>query len=203
MLAKLIEFIRLRRLRANEYESLELREYFATNHEVEVGLYTYGCFDRWRVPRRTRIGRYCSFAKTARILDANHPIEALTTHPYLYEARFGVVPKDLIDPPWLEISDDVWISHNVTITPGCKAIGRGAIIGAGAIVTRDVPAYTIMAGAPARAIRPRFAPETIAALEASRWWTLDKAALATLVRDHPHAAYHPDPASLAAITTNG
>jgi UDP-3-O-[3-hydroxymyristoyl] glucosamine N-acyltransferase len=200
MIGSLIEQLRIRLLRRNEYDSLALRQHFATRWQVEVGLYSYGCFDPWRVPRRTRIGRYCSIAKTARILDANHPIAALTTHPFLYEAKFGVVPKDLIDPPWLEIEDDVWISHNATLTPGCKRVGRGAIIGAGAVVTQDVPPYAIMAGMPARRLRDRFDAATIAAIEATRWWELDKTRLAELVRAHPDAAYHPDPANLAAVT---
>ena len=199
MLGGLIEKLRIRLLLRDEYEGLALREHFARRWQVEVGLYSYGCFDPWRVPRRTRIGRYCSIAKTARILDANHPIAALTTHPFLYEARFGIVEKDLIDPPWLEISDDVWISHNATISPGCKSIGRGAIIGAGAVVTHDVPAYAIMAGLPAKRLRDRFDAETIAAIEASRWWERDKAGLADLVRRFPDAAYCPDAATLAQI----
>jgi virginiamycin A acetyltransferase len=197
MIAGLIEKLRIRLLLRDEYESTALRAHFARRWQVEVGLYSYGCFDPWRIPRRTRIGRYCSFARTARILDANHPIEALTTHPYLYEAKFGVVPADLIDPPWLEIGDDVWISHNATITPGCKSIGRGAIIGAGAVVTHDVPAYAIMTGLPATLLRRRFDPETIAAIEASRWWELDKAGLADLVRRNPDAAYRPGTGNLA------
>lgn len=196
MIGGLIEKLRIRLLLRDEYESTRLREHFAQRWQVEVGLYSYGCFDPWRVPRRTRIGRYCSIAKTARVLDANHPMEALTTHPFLYEARFGVVGKDLIDPPWLEISDDVWISHNATITPGCKAIGRGAIIGAGAVVTRDVPAYAIMAGMPAKRLRDRFDSETIAAIEASHWWERDKAGLADLVRRFPDSAYRPSAVTL-------
>ena len=191
MLSGLIEKLRIRWLLRDEYESTALRRHFAQRWGVEAGLYSYGCFDPWRVPRRTRIGRYCSFAKTARILDANHPIAALSTHPFLYEARFGITESDRIDPPWLEISDDVWISHNATIAPGCKAIGRGAIIGAGAVVTHDVPAYAIMAGLPARKLRDRFDAETIAAIEASRWWDMDKAALRDLVRRNPAAAYAP------------
>jgi virginiamycin A acetyltransferase len=190
--------LRIRWLLRDEYESVELRRWFAERWGVEAGLYSYGCFDPWRVPARTRIGRYCSFAKTARVLDANHPIEALTTHPYLYEARFGVVPADRIDSAWLEIGDDVWISHNATIAPGCKSIGRGAIIGAGAVVTRDVAPYTIVAGLPAKPLRLRFDAETIAAIEASRWWELDKAALRRLVAADAVVAFAPASGGIAA-----
>ncbi len=200
MWARLIEEIRLRLWRKDEYENNDLRAYFADNFQVEVGLYSYGCFDRWRVPPRTRIGRWCSFAKSVRILDANHPMGSLTTHPYLYEARWGVIPVDLVDPKWLIIEDDVWIGHNAIITPGCKFIGRGAVIGAGAVVTRDVPAYAIMAGLPAKSLRQRFDPDTIAALEASRWWILDKAGLAALVARDPDLAFHPTPARLAELS---
>lgn len=200
LLTKILEVVKLRYLRRNEYESLELRRWFAESFGVEVGLYSYGCFDRWRFPPRTRIGRYCSFAKTARVLDANHPTDALTTHPFLYDPGHGLVATSPLDPPWIEIEDDVWVSHNATITPGCKRIGRGAIVGAGAVVTKDVPPYAIVAGMPATVIRSRFDPETQAAIEASRWWELDKVGLADLVKRAPEAVMKPTAAKLAALT---
>lgn len=191
LLAGLVDKLRMRWLRRDEYESVALRAYFAERWEVIVGAYSYGCFDPWRIPRRTRIGRYCSFAKSARVLDSNHPFDAISTHPFLYEAKFGMVAADRLDPPWLIIEDDVWISHNVTITPGCKFIGRGSIIGAGAVVTRDVPAYTIVGGIPATTLRRRFDDATIANIEASRWWELDRSALAELVARDPEAVFAP------------
>lgn len=192
-----IERVKLKLLTRNEYENRELRAWFARDFGVEVGLYSYGCFDRWRFPARTRIGRYCSFAKSARVLDANHPFDALSTHPYLYEKRFGIVPDNLIDPEWIVIEDDVWVSHNATISPGCKHIGRGAVIGAGAIVTKDVPPYAIVVGMPAQVIRYRFEPAMQAAIEATRWWELDKAGLADLARRDPDLLLHPTIAKLA------
>lgn len=199
IVARLTEKLHLRLLLRDEYESRALRSYFAERFDIHVGLYSYGCFDRWRIPVKTRIGRYCSFARSARILDANHPIEALTTHPYLYEKRFGLVPADLIDPPPLVVEDDVWVSHNAIVTPGCKFIGRGAVIGAGAVVTRNVPRYAIVAGNPARVLRERFSPELSAAIEASGWWMLDKAELGRLARDHDAAVRDPTMEALARL----
>jgi len=183
-------------------ESAPLRALFEQKYGVHIGLYSYGCFDPWRIPRGTSIGRYCSFAKTARILDANHPIEALSTHPYLYETALGVTATDPLRYSHCSVSDDVWISHNATITPGCVSIGRGAIIGAGAVVTKNVAPYAIVTGAPARVLRMRFEPALIDALEQSRWWEMDKTALKKLLRENPVAAYDltsSPPADVAAM----
>lgn len=190
---------RLRWLKRREYDSVELRQWFAQDFGVEVGLYSYGCFDRWRFPHRTRIGRYCSFAKSVRVVEANHPLDALTTHPFLYDPRFGVAPSAPPLPEWLEIADDVWVSHNATILPGCKSIGRGAIIGAGAVVTKDVAPYSIVFGVPAKPVRMRFQPDLIAAIEASRWWELDKTGLQEIARRDPEILYHPTIERLATI----
>ena len=183
----------------NEAESAWLRRHFAERYDIEIGLYSYGCFDRWRIPLKSRIGRYCSFAKSARILDANHPLDALTTHPMLYEKRFGIIGKDLMDPPPIIVEDDVWFSHNATVTPGCKFIGRGAVIGAGAVVTRDVPRYAIMAGVPARQIGSRFDPVLVEAIEATRWWEKDKAVLRAWLASDPEAIMHPTVEALARL----
>jgi virginiamycin A acetyltransferase len=187
IIRRLVEKIKIRLLMRNEMESDRLRQHFRERHELDVGLYSYGCFDRVRFPPRTRIGRYCSMARTARVIDANHPVGSLTTHPYLYESRWGVIAQDIIDPPWLVIEDDVWLGQNTVIMPGCKFIGRGAIIGAGAVVTRDVPAYGIMTGVPASLKRMRFPPHVIKALEDSRWWELSRTELAHMVRNHENS----------------
>lgn len=201
LLRRLLERIKLYRLLRNEYESLELREWFARDFRVEVGLYSYGCFDRFRIPGPARIGRYCSFARTARVVDANHPFDALSTHPYLYEQQFGVIDRDLISASCLVVEDDVWVSHNATITPGCKHVGRGAVIGAGAVVTKDVPAYAIVAGAPARVLRYRFPPALQQAIDASRWWEMDKRQLAEIARTDPGLLFAPTVEHLAAFAS--
>ena len=161
----------------NKYESEFLRRYFLNKYEISIGMYSIGCFDRWRIPTGTKIGRYCSISASARLIDGNHPTRAISTHPYFYLKEFGVVDRDLLEiqPPVVE--DDVWIGHNSIVTPECKRIGRGAIIGAGAVVMADVPRYAVMVGAPAKLVRYRFSADVIAAIEATEWWSLDRAEL--------------------------
>lgn len=199
VISSAVTALKLYRLRRKQYDSVELRQYFKKKHNIDVGLYSYGCFDRWRMPGPLRIGRYCSIARTVRSTNNNHPIDALTTHPALYDASFGAVDHDHVWEGSLLIEDDVWIGHNAVILPGCRIIGRGAVIGAGSIVTRDVDRYAVMAGNPARRLRDRFPPDVAAAIEATRWWECDVAGLRQMIREHPQAVYKPDVLNLAAL----
>lgn len=198
--AKVAERARMLLWRRDQFTSRPLRDWFGEKHRIDVGMYSYGCFDQWRMPGPLIIGRYCSIANTVRSAPINHPFDAITTHPVLYERRFGVVDEDIYyDDPQV-IEDDVWIGHHAIILPGCRRIGRGSVIGAGAIVTRDVPPYAIVAGNPARVLRQRFEPEMQAALEASRWWLLDPADLRELFKRDRALLFHPTAASLATWT---
>lgn len=199
LIGSLIERARLFVLLRRQNDSQALRDHFARRHGIEVGLYSYGCFDRWRMPGPLRIGRYCSFARTVRVVDANHPVEAITTHPALYERQFGVIDNDLVHSAPLIIEDDVWVGHNVVILPGCKFIGRGAIIGAGSIVTRDIKRYEIVSGVPARHMRQRFSPELADAVDATRWWEMSMGQLREFVAAHHDLAYGPTHKGLAAV----
>lgn len=196
LIADLIEKARIRLWRRDQFTSARLRAWFREKHRVDVGLYSYGCFDQWRMPGPIRIGRYCSIANTVRSAPINHPADALTTHPALYEKKFGVVEEDVFYNDPLVIEDDVWIGHNAMILPGCKFIGRGAIIGAGAVVTRDVQPYSIVAGNPARKLKDRFPSDLIEAIEASGWWKLDLPELRKLVKEQPDLVFHPTAAAL-------
>ena len=189
--AKVVEMVRLRMWRRRQHDNVPLRTYFRERHRIDVGMHSYGCFDQWRMPGPITVGRYCSIANTARSAPINHPFDAMTTHPVLYERKFGAVETDIHWDAVLTIGDDVWIGHNVMILPGCKSIGRGAIIGAGAIVTKDVAPYTIVAGNPARKLRDRFSPELVEALEASRWWELEPADIRALIQSDRSLVYHP------------
>lgn len=154
--------------------SQSLRRILARYHNVEVGAYSYGDVMRPRVlPPGTRVGRYCSVGQQLIVRRRDHPIERVVMHPIFYEHRMGLLKHGMItqitDNP-LKIGHGVWIGDRVTILGGCTQIGNGAVIAAGSIVTRDVPAYAVVRGVPARHHRMRFDTDQIARIEASAWW---------------------------------
>ncbi len=119
------------------------------------------------------VGRFCSIADGLLVLRQNHPVDFVCQHPLFYLHAFGILAGDLLPPVEanpLVIGHDVWIGARVTILPQCRCIGNGAIVAAGAVVTKDVPPFTIVGGNPARVIRTRFSPEAEAIVAASQWW---------------------------------
>lgn len=125
---------------------------------------------------RLIIGRFCSIACGARFLftSANHAMSSLAnyTFPIFYE-EWGLEMKDVASA-WdnkgdITLGNDVWIGYEAVILPGVT-VGDGAVIGARAVVTRDVPPYTIVGGVPAKPIRKRFSDEVIERLLRLRWW---------------------------------
>ena len=122
--------------------------------------------------QNARIGKYCSVSWNVTVGAPSHPLDHLTMHAFPYQRRFGLVEKDSAMPrpnPLVIVGNDVWIGCGAIILSGV-AVGNGAVVGAGAVVTRDVPPYAIVAGAPARILRYRFGPEVIRALEKMSWW---------------------------------
>ncbi|MEW6252162.1 MAG: CatB-related O-acetyltransferase [Planctomycetota bacterium] len=159
------------RLEGGEMCSLTLRRIFAEYHGVQVGLYTHGgCFRLCSMPPGTVIGRYCSIAVTAAAFNANHPMNLRSSHGLFFNPQLGLAAAPLIPRHTLEIGHDVWIGHNAIILPSVRRIETGAVIGAGAVLNRDVPPYAVLTGHPARIVRYRFSPPVIAELLASRWW---------------------------------
>ena len=123
------------------------------------------------------IGKFCSIACGAKFLfnSANHTMRSLSTYPFpiFYEEwEHGI----WADKAWdnkgnIVIGNDVWVGYEAVILAGVT-IGDGAIIGARAVVTKDVPPYTIVGGVPAKPIRKRFSDDTINELLSMRWWDL-------------------------------
>lgn len=121
-------------------------------------------------------------------------MECLSMHPFLYEKqhRLGVY----VDLPLgkCEIEDDVWVAHNAIILPSVNYIGRGSVIGAGSVVTKDVPRYAIIAGNPARVIRYRFNQDIINLIEETRWWEMSLEELRDYARVHSSMITNPSSA---------
>ena len=174
----------------HEFTSLPLREKFR-RQGVEIGLYSYGCFDIARFPAGVSVGRYASFAPTSRAFLRNHGLSFLALTPYFYNRHMGMVAEDTIKPVTLTFSDDVWVGHNAILLPGVGTVGRGAVIAAGAVVTKPVPAYAVVAGNPARVVKMRFDEATIARIEETRWWEANPAQLKAMLAKEPDLVFDP------------
>ena len=177
---------------------------------VSIGRYTCGhAYLLQDFPMATSIGRFCSINKTARIV-VNHPMTSVCTHSFIdvrmfnskeemkrideyvekygtYEGNHPFRASKIRDNKPVEIGNDVWIGANVVILPGVK-IGDGAILAAGAIVTKDVEPYSIVGGVPAKHIKYRFSDELVAAFMRIKWWEwpVDK------IKDNLELFYQPE-----------
>lgn len=170
---KIIREVILRREGAEIY-SKTLRKIYAKYHGIIVGMYSYGgCFSILNVPEGTLIGRYCSFSRDVYILSGNHPLSNKSMHPFFYNPYFGYVDELLITRTKLVIENDVWIGKNATILPSVNKIENGAVIAAGAVVTKNVPPFAVVAGNPAKIIKYRFSQQVIDQITQSTWWEKD------------------------------
>ncbi len=176
--------------RSNDYQTIYLKNVI-TRDNIKVGDYTiYNDF--YNDPRdfeknnvlyqypvnndKLIIGKFCSIACKAKFLmtSGNHKMRSLSTYtfPIFYE-EWSLDVSHITDA-WdnkgdIVIGNDVWIGYDAIIMPGVK-IGDGAVIGTRAIVTKDVPAYTIVGGIPARVIKKRFRDDVILKLLKIKWW---------------------------------
>lgn len=176
--------------RTGDHQTVYLKDVI-TNPNIEVGEYTmYNDFVNdprefeknnvlYHYPingDKLIIGKFCSIACGAKFLftSANHKMSSLSTYPFpIFYEEWGLDAKDIRNA-WdnkgdIIIGNDVWIGYEAVIMSGVT-IGDGAIIGTRAVVTKDVPPYTIVGGVPAKPIRKRFDDATVERLIKLRWW---------------------------------
>lgn len=164
----------------------EIKAYNQVINGIEIGKYSYGYLKHCsNLGILKGIGAFTSINETATIGILNHPMDFITTHPILYVEN-SLTGRDLRGPlingniepidilsidknNRIIIGNDVWIGANTVILPGVK-IGNGAVIGAGAVVTKDVPDYAVVVGVPAKVLKYRFSHQQIEILNKVRWW---------------------------------
>ena len=146
---------------SNSHNFTQLKDNIDTSH-IQVGKNTYGTLDVFNSSRENiclKIGSYCSIANGVHFLLAGeHNTDSVSTYPF--KVMLWGEDKEATSKGDIIIGDDVWIAINAIICSGVK-IGQGAVIGAGAVVTKDVPPYAIVGGNPAKIIRYRFDEELI------------------------------------------
>jgi hypothetical protein len=162
-----------------QLDNVELGEY------TEVGLYNvfenvkFGDFSytgQFCFLQNTEVGKFANIAAMVRIGPTDHPLDRPTLHHFTYRRiKYGFAATD--DEKFFQwrteqkvrIGHDTWLGHAAIIMPGVR-IGNGAVVGSGAVVTKDVDPYTIVVGVPAKPIKKRFAEDTIRKLEEIKWW---------------------------------
>ncbi|OYY94483.1 MAG: hypothetical protein B7Y41_06515 [Hydrogenophilales bacterium 28-61-23] len=172
---------------------------FRNVHLIDSSLGAYSYAQENSALYGVEVGPFCSIAAGVTIGLMNHPIYMVSTSPVFYDNTqplprfFSSQNRHSQKPPKTVIEADVWIGEGAKIMAGVR-VGVGSVIGAGAVVTRDIPPYTVAAGVPCRPIKDRFPESMRLRMLDTRWWELDDKILATL------APYFADPASfLSAI----
>jgi virginiamycin A acetyltransferase len=164
--------------------SVTLRRVLQRHHGVDVGPYSYGSLlTPGQADRGTSIGAYVSIGPGVRRLGANHPTDRLLMNPYAYNPALGLAQKsDDVERSSCRIEHEAWIGANSLILSRCVRIGVGAVVGAGSVVTRDVPDFAVVVGNPARQIATRLTAEQQSQVRALDLERVDPAGLVSLVR---------------------
>jgi len=185
---QLIRFIVLR-LEGGGHYSRTIRRIFSVYHQIEIGMYTNGpCYCLGRFPAGAKIGRYCSIFPTVYAFSGNHPVDRMSTHAFFFNPVLGYAECEHdITRTYLTIGNDVFVGHNAVIVASVDNIGDGAVIGAGAVVTKNVPDFAVVVGNPAKVIKYRFSKETQLKIKASKWWDKDIKELQKVMDEFTHS----------------
>ncbi|WP_306362023.1 CatB-related O-acetyltransferase [Nocardia sp. CC227C] len=154
----------------------------ATDFENRNVLYAFG-------PEKLVIGKFCAIATGTRFImaGANHPTLGVSTFPFtIFGGTWAEETMDILTSIPSKgdtvVGNDVWFGYNTLIMPGVR-IGDGAIIATGAVVTADVPPYTVVGGNPAQPVKQRYPDEDVARLLRAAWWNWPVELITAHVRD--------------------
>lgn len=142
----------------------------ASHDNVTIGNHT--AIGQNSIINNTTIGSFTTIGPNFFCGWGIHPTDKLSTSPHIYSTnpQWTVAEKDLfVEHGPIEIGSDVFIGANVTVLENVK-IGNGAVIGAGAVVVRDIPAFAIAVGVPAKVVKYRMSQKQIASMERIAWW---------------------------------
>ena len=154
--------------------------------ESSIGSYSYTGPNA--VIKVADIGRFCCLSWNVSITGNLHDPSHVSCHPFTRLSSFGFVKENQqLDKQRIVIGNDVWIGANACVLPGVT-VGDGAVIGAGSVVTRDVPPYAVAAGCPAKVIKYRFDERTISRLIRIRWWDWPEDVIAENIESFEQAA---------------
>jgi len=160
------------KLEGGRYFSRTLREISRVHHDVQVGMYTYGRSTLpGYYPPGSSVGNFGSIGTT--LVSHRLPSGCPAQHPLFHDPKLGLVAEkssSYVARPPIEVGHDVYSGFDVITLPTCRRIGDGAVIGTSAVLTEDVPPYSIVAGFPARVIRKRFSEEVEALVRESEWF---------------------------------
>ena len=140
-------------------------------HNVYMGRHTYTMQNT--VINNAKLGKFTSISWNVSINPGQHDYDRLTQHEILYVPEHSYIKQPVYSPVSKEVilGSDVWVGANAVILPGIK-VGNGVVIGAGAVVTNDIPDYAIVVGVPAKVIKYRFDKKTVRKLLRIAWWDL-------------------------------
>lgn len=149
----------------------------------------YSYCDRFADIANTTVGKFANIAAMTRIGPTDHPMANASLHHFLYRSSYYWEDAE-DDPDFFErrasrrtvLGPDCWIGHGAIVKPEVT-VGTGAVVASGAVVTRDVPPYVIVAGVPAQPLRDRFPAKTADRLMELAWWDWDHTRLRKALED--------------------